>query len=107
MIFNNGVRIKQSKVYEFKMPEIFNLQPNTNNEPDIVWSFTDPELFYPSISGVVRLKNGNTLICKGGYGFWEVTSDGEVVWKYKGDNVSFWRGYAYRVDSPEIVNLGL
>ena len=36
-------------------------------------------------SGCIRLPNGNTLICEGDYGYWEVTKDKEVVWKYKGD----------------------
>ncbi len=107
MIYNNGVRLKQSVVYEFEMPEPFSLAPNVDNEPQIVWSFTDPGLFYANLCGASRLKNGNTLICDADYGFWEVTSKGEVVWKYRRGDVIFWRCYAYGVNSPEIVNLGL
>ncbi len=107
LIYVNGKNVEQSTVYEFAMPKNFNLGVNTNNEPEIVWSFTDPELFHDKISGAVRLKNGNTLICEGDYGFWEVTPSKEVVWKYKSDKVSFWRGYGYTFDSPEIKSLNL
>lgn len=106
LIYNNGSNISQSKVYELKMPTTFNLLPNTNNEPQVIWSFTDPELFYDRVSGAVRLKNGNTLICEGGYGFWEVAPDGTVVWKYKGE-VPFWRVYGIEKNSPGIQALGL
>ena len=51
-----------------------------------VWSYTDPEktdFFSGHISGVQRLKNGNTLICAGAKGtIFEVTSEGNIVWKY-------------------------
>ncbi len=105
---NKGENIDQSSVYELKLPTVFNLMPETNNEPEVVWSFTDSNLFNPKISGAVRLLNGNTLICEGDYGFWEVTTDGDVVWKYDGSAGSaLWRGYAYTLDSPEILSLGL
>ncbi|MGB5385042.1 MAG: hypothetical protein WBN19_14385 [Lutimonas sp.] len=56
----------------------------------------------------MRLKNGNTLICEGDFGYWEVTPNGEVAWKYNGlGDTSFWRGYAYAKDSEEIKALGL
>jgi len=42
-----------------------------------------PDFFADHISGVQRLSNGNTLICSGTEGlFFEVTSAGEIVWKY-------------------------
>lgn len=108
LIFNNGNDRKQSVVYELKMPKNFDLKANENNEPEIVWSFTDDELYNSNISGAVRLKNGNTLICEGGYGFWEVTTKGEVAWKYNGAvDVSFWRCYAYDSNSNAILKLGL
>lgn len=108
LVFNNGNNIKQSSVYELEMPKQFDLKTNISNEPDVVWSFTDSTLYNPNISGAVRLKNGNTLICEGGYGFWEVTTEGEVAWKYNGAvDVSFWRCYAYELNSYSIVNLGL
>ena len=107
LIFNNGSDIGQSTVYELDMPDNFNLLLNTNNEPNIVWSFTDPDLFNGRISGAVRLQNGNTLIAEGDYGFWEVTNSGEIVWKYNGGGTNFWRGYGYAKDNPVINDLGL
>jgi len=104
---NKDNNIEQSAVYEFKMPENFDLLPNINNEPEIEWSFTDTELFYGKISGAVRLKNGNTLICEGDYGFWEITKAGEIAWKYNGQGSNFWRCYAYSLDSQAIIDLGL
>jgi hypothetical protein len=105
---NKGLDIEQSTVYELKLPTAFDLLPETDNEPEVVWSFTDPDLFNPKISGAIRLRNGNTLICEGDYGFWEVTNKGDVVWKYDGSSGSaIWRGYSYALDSPEILSLGL
>lgn len=108
LIFNNGTRSKQSSVHELKMPEDFNLNVGEDNEPEIVWSFADVELFNPNIGGAVRLHNGNTLICEGDYGFWEVTPNGIVAWKYNGGvDVSFWRCYAYDKFALAITNLKL
>ena len=53
------------------------------------------DLFFGKISGAYRLPNGNTLICEGDYGYWEVTRLGEIVWKYNGGGSTFWRGYVY------------
>jgi len=51
-----------------------------------VWTYKapNPEDFYSSyISGAQRLPNGNTFICSGANGtFFEVTSGGDIVWKY-------------------------
>lgn len=106
LIFMNGSNIEQSTIYELKMPIDFNLDIDEDNEPEIVWSFTDDLLFNERISGAVRLKNGNTLICEGDYGFWEVTPDKEIVWKYNaGQNI--WRGYNYLPTDSAILNLGL
>jgi len=96
----------QSTVYELDIPDTFNLQPNTDNEPTSVWSFTDENLYSGRISGAVRLSNGNTLICEGDYGYWEVTTNGEIVWKYNGAN-SFWRGYGYDLDYSGLTPLNL
>lgn len=106
LIFNNGNDVLRSTVYELELPE-FNLQPNTNNEPQIVWNYTNDDLFFGRISGAVRLANGNTLICEGDYGFWGVTEDKEIVWKYNGMGKSFWRCYNYPQNSEAIANLGL
>ncbi|GAA4268094.1 aryl-sulfate sulfotransferase [Hyunsoonleella aestuarii] len=106
LVFNNNTAEGQSIVHEFKMPNDFQLNPDSNNEPEEVWRFTDSALFNSRISGAVRLKNGNTLICEGDYGFWEVTPEKEVVWKYNGSG-RFWRAYNYFLTDSEIINLNL
>ncbi len=49
-----------------------------------IWSYSGGDEFYSAIiSGVGRLANGNTLITSGVPGtIFEVTPDGETVWKY-------------------------
>ena len=105
LIYNNGSNISQSTVYEVKLPQNFNLSTTASNEPTIVWSFTDPNLFYDKLSGAERLNNGNTLITEGDYGYWEVTPNKKVVWKYKASNITVWRGYNYYDTDPAIINL--
>jgi hypothetical protein len=108
LIYVNGNTNGQSIVYELEMPNNFNLLENSNNEPNIIWSFTDENLFAYKLSGAIRLSNGNTLITESDYGFWEVTNGGEIVWKYKADEeINFWRSYHYRDDSEAVQNLGL
>ncbi len=106
LVYGNGSNISQSTVYEFALPATFSLTPNVNNEPVIVWSFTDVNLYNERISGAVRLKNGNTLIAEGDYGFWEVTQNKDVAWKYN-NTVGFWRCYGFEKNSPAIQALGL
>ena len=107
LIFVNQMNgMEQSAVYELEIPEDFNLQANTNNEPSVAWSFTHPELFSPRVSGAVRLNNGNTLITQGTSGYWEVRPDAKVVWRFYGTGF-FWRGYDYPRDAAEISSLGL
>lgn len=101
LLYMNGNSKFQSTVYEFKFPEVFTLLPNTNNEPEIIWSFTDPELYSPKVSGAVELPNGNILITEGDFGAWEVNRNGEVVWKFKGDGF-FWRIYPYSQSNPAL-----
>ena len=52
----------------------------------MIWSYTAPDRpnFYGSfISGAHRLAGGNTLITSGPQGrFFEVTTDGEIVWEF-------------------------
>jgi hypothetical protein len=109
LIYVNGNTNEQSIVYELEMPNNFNLLTNSNNEPNIIWSFTDENLFANKLCGAIRLSNGNTLITESDYGFWEVTNSGEIVWKYKKDEEVnfFWRSYHYSVDSEAVNNLGL
>ena len=94
LIYMNGSKNNQSAVYEFAFPPKFETDPKDWLQPELVWQFSDVDLFSAKLSGCIRLPNGNTLICEGDYGYWEVTKDKEVVWKYKGDT-SFWRGYVY------------
>lgn len=51
-----------------------------------VWKYVakDTMSFHsPYVSGVQRLKNGNTFICEGARGrYFEVTPQGEIVWEY-------------------------
>ena len=105
---NNSLIDQQSVIYELEMPTSFDLMSNSNNEPNIVWSFTDENLYANKLCGAIRLSNGNTLITESDYGFWEVTMDGEVVWKYKKDEEAnfFWRSYHYEPNSEAISNLG-
>ncbi|MFI1745343.1 aryl-sulfate sulfotransferase [Thalassobellus sediminis] len=106
LVFNNNYEAEQSTVHEFKMPDNFELIADSDNEPQEIWSFTDPNLYNVRISGAVRLKNGNTLICEGDYGIWEVTPQNEVVWKYNSEG-NFWRAYNYLFTDSEIINLKL
>lgn len=93
LIFNNGSNISQSTVFELKLPDELILEPGLNNQPIIYWEFTHNDLYFPRISGAIRLSNGNTLICEGDYGFWEVTPEKDIVWKYNGQGQTFWRAY--------------
>lgn len=107
LIFTNGGDLGQSTVHELALPDALDQKsvPNLTN-PEILWSFTDTELYSPKVSGAVRLPNGNTLITEGDYGIWEVTTEGEVVWKFSGDGF-FWRSYHYAKDHPGIIALDL
>ena len=93
LIFNNGSNVSQSTVFELKLPDELILEPDLNNQPMIHWEYTNTDLYYPRISGAVRLSNGNTLICEGDYGFWEITQEKKIVWKYNGQGQTFWRAY--------------
>ncbi len=106
LIFSNGNGFNQSTVYELELPSVYALQENSNNEPRVTWSFTDPELYSAKVSGAVPLPNGNILITEGDFGFWEVTREKEVVWKCNSQGF-FWRAYHYSKDAPEIKLLGL
>ncbi len=108
LIFANGndSGLDQSVVYELELPSPLKLEANTDNEPEVAWSFTDPELYSPKVSGAVELPNGNVLITEGDFGVWEVTRAGEVVWKFSAPGF-YWRAYHYNKDAPEIEALGL
>jgi hypothetical protein len=80
LIFDNGPhRLDQS----FPFSRVIEVNPSSN---EIVWSYQEAvqtNFFSPRISNAQRLPNGNTLINEGLFGrFFEVTSEGEVVWEY-------------------------
>ncbi|QCX01080.1 hypothetical protein FGM00_13500 [Aggregatimonas sangjinii] len=106
LVFSNGAELEQSTVYELRLPDEFSLNSDLDNEPEVLWSFADSDLYSPKVSGATRLSNGNTLITEGDFGIWEVTSSGEVVWKFEGDGF-FWRAYPYDKNAEEILILGL
>lgn len=94
LVFNNGRKRPDgdySSVDEIVTPVNdqgqYSLEPGKAFAPDKpVWTYTAPQKtqFYSMhISGAQRLANGNTLVCSGANGtLFEVTSDGDVVWKY-------------------------
>jgi hypothetical protein len=106
LIFSNGNGLGQSTVFELELPAIYDLKAGTNNELKVTWSFTDPDLYSGKVSGAVPLPNGNILITEGDFGFWEVTREKEVVWKFNAPGF-FWRGYSYSKTAPEIQALDL
>ena len=106
LIFSNGAELLQSTVYELELPTSFIINPNSDNEPAVLWSFTDKELYSPKVSGAEKLPNGNILITEGDYGIWEVSQNKEVVWKFNADGF-FWRAYHYDKSAPEILSLGI
>lgn len=104
LIFANGMSIGRSTVYELQLPSSFELEPNADNEPEVLWSFTNDSLFSGKVSGAVKLPNGNRLITEGDSGYWEVTEEGTVVWRFKGKGF-FWRGYHIDKNAPAIKDL--
>ena len=75
----------------------------TMTPPQVVWSYSNEELYSRIISGAERGLNNNTYIAEGDYGVWEVTPSGEVAWKF--DFGGTWRAYVYYHGEPEIDNL--
>ncbi|KPM31409.1 Arylsulfotrans domain containing protein [Croceitalea dokdonensis DOKDO 023] len=101
LIYSNGNGLDQSTVYELQLPSTYQLTQDADNEPIVTWSFTDAELYSARVSGAVELDNGNILITEGDFGYWEVTRNGEVVWKFSAPGF-FWRGYDYGTNADEI-----
>ena len=101
LLYNNGSNSEQSSVLELQLPEEMSLQDASYTVPNVVWNYTHPDLFFGKISGAYRLSNGNTLICEGDYGYWEVNPEGYIVWKYASE-VNVWRGYGIDEDDPRL-----
>jgi len=92
-----------SAVYEFRAPTsepgkyiIPDKGPIGPKEP--LWTYTAPDkysFYSPFVSGVQRLKSGNTLITTGVNGrVFEVTPEKEIVWEY-------WNPYNYHYVLPD------
>ncbi|MCB4799281.1 arylsulfotransferase family protein [Neotamlana laminarinivorans] len=107
LVFSNNIYDNQSAVFEYELNPPYQLVSGTNNEPELVWSFTDSELYSAGLGGAVRTPNGNTLIAEGRDGtVWEVSNNGEVLWKYAGYD-TLWRVYAIPVTDESLTYLGV
>ncbi len=88
MVFNNQKFGNQSGIDIWESPlnpdGTYNLENGAAYGPsELSWTYTNPELFSPRISGAQPLSNNNVLICEGNSGaFTEVTLAGETVWRY-------------------------
>jgi len=92
--FNNG--LGRGGTYSFSTVDEFTPAVDTSGNytlvvgyatpNDLTWTYkgdSEDSLYSENISGAYRLPNGNTIICSGTIGeFREVTSSGDVVWKY-------------------------
>jgi hypothetical protein len=95
-LFNNDIpgrpdSMNYSAVYQLVLPVDqrgnYILEEGKSFGPEEpVWTYIAPDtvsFWSPFISGAQRMENGNTLITEGAKGrFFEVTSDGEIVWEY-------------------------
>lgn len=90
-VFNNGLGRNYSSIDEFTPPVDaggnYTLAAGVPFGPTgFAWTYTatpPTSLYAAAISGAHRLPNGNTIIDDGTHGtFTEVTSTGELVWKY-------------------------
>ncbi|GAB2780288.1 hypothetical protein GCM10010465_28590 [Actinomadura fibrosa] len=106
LIFMNGNNIEQSTVYKFDLESLRELEAMKDNEPNVLWEFTHPDLYSPKVSGAETLPNGNILITVGTKGIWEVTPKAEVVWKFE-ERGFWWRTYPYHKESQAIRNLNI
>ncbi len=80
LIFDNGAERPEAHSAYSRIVEV------DQETKEIVWSYQEsppPDFYAWFISNAQRLPNGNTLINDGPAGrFFEVTTDGEVVWEY-------------------------
>lgn len=106
MVFNNAQEDINgepfSTINEIKLPHTngnFDLRPGTALvPPGYAWTYTQSGFYSKNLSSASRLPNGNTLFCEGEKGLCqEITSDGEVVWKYQVPvtNVSLYKAPRY------------
>jgi len=100
LVFSNGGDTNISSVLELELPV---LDYPTTEQPNIEWSFSDPALYSGKLSGAERTRSNNTIIAEGDFGVWEVTTSGEVLWRYEFGNT--WRAYVHYSDEPGIMAL--
>lgn len=107
LIFSNGngASRQESTAYELKLPEELEKGQSTQKLPEIIWSYTHPELFFDKVGWVEKLPNGNILIAEGDGTLWEVTREKELAWKYTQKPGFFWRAYSYAYDSDALKSL--
>lgn len=105
LVYANQNNISQSEVFEFDLNSLI-LAFDSNNEPIIKWSYTNPDLYSRIVSSAIRQKNGNTLITDSDTGIIEVNPDGTIVWEFKGPGL-FWRSYPLAKDEVAIQSLNL
>lgn len=108
LVYANEKYDSQSEVVEFALTPPYTLVAGQDNEPEVVWSFTDSRMYSSGLSGAERMDNGNTLITEGRDGtLWEVTEDGSIEWLYKTNYSTIWRTYVVYSDDPALEALGL
>jgi len=115
LVFNNNPLPEQSTINEIKLPQnqdgSFNLTPNMNNSPlDFAWTYANPEIYAPRVSGAQRLLNGNTLITEGTEGvLYEINAQSKLVWQYKIplEVPDVFKCFRYPLDYPAFENKNL
>ncbi|MGB5822084.1 MAG: aryl-sulfate sulfotransferase [Saonia sp.] len=108
LVYGNDVYPNQSEVVEYALNPPYQLVVGQDNEPTVIWSFTDLDLYSSGLGGAVRMDNGNTLITEGREGtLWEVTDDGEVIWKFESPYQTIWRAYVFYSGDAAMMALGL
>jgi len=106
LVFVNNKYDNQSAVAEYQLSPPYELVAGKDNEPELIWEFTDSDLYSNGLGSGVRMSNGNTLISEGTGAIWEVNSDGDVLWRYT-NYTRPWRAYAFTKDDDAITALGL
>jgi Arylsulfotransferase (ASST) len=98
----NGASVTGSTAYELQLPLELDQGQSTQKLPEVLWSYSHPELSFDKVGWVEKLPNRNILITEGDGTLWEVTREKELVWKYAQKPGFFWRTYSYSYDSESI-----
>lgn len=109
LIYSNGIKAspEQSTTYELSLPKELDEKKPTLTPPEVLWSYSNPEIYFDKVGGVVKAPNGNYIITEGDGKIWEVTRDKEVVWTHSEKPGMFWRTYVYPYGSSELIALGI